>query len=60
MQKKYLNLEHPHKIRGLNTAKIKYGKSAPLYMELIWVDPNEINTIIYREEVKEVTGIHRS
>jgi len=29
-------------------------------MERIWVDPREIDTIIYREEVKAVTGIHRS
>lgn len=39
--------------------KIKYGKNAPLYCERLWIDPQDITQIIYREEVKRVTGIKR-
>lgn len=40
--------------------KLKYGRSAPLFNERIWVDPREIEYMIDREEVKRVTGLHRS
>lgn len=40
--------------------KLKYGPSAPLYNERIWVDPRKINYMIEREEVKRVSGLHRS
>ena len=40
--------------------KIKYGIHAPLYNELIWVDPLSIQYMIEREEVLRVTGIHRN
>lgn len=39
--------------------KLKYGWHAPKYMERIWVDPQQINYMISREEVYRVTGIHR-
>lgn len=40
--------------------KINYGAAAPLYMELIWVDPSEITTALGKTEVFEATGIHRN
>lgn len=40
--------------------KFKYGWSAPLYKERIWVDPGKIKYMIDREEVKKVSGLHRS
>lgn len=40
--------------------KLKYGWSAPLYKELIWIDPRKIEYMIEREEVKRVSGLHRS
>lgn len=40
--------------------KLKYGLSAPLYNERIWVDPRKIESMIEREEVKRVSGLHRS
>jgi len=40
--------------------KIKYGSDAPLYMETLWVDPGEIDTVIGKEEVYNATGLHRS
>lgn len=40
--------------------KLKYGWSAPLYKERIWVDPRKIEYMIEREEVKRVSGLHRS
>lgn len=40
--------------------KLKYGWSAPLYKERIWVDPRKINYMIGRDEVKRVSGLHRS
>jgi hypothetical protein len=42
------------------TNKIKYGKDAPLFLETLWVDPREINTVIGKEEVFNATGLHRS
>lgn len=39
--------------------KIRYGKNAPLYYERLWINPEEVTQIIYREEVKRVTGIKR-
>lgn len=39
---------------------IRYGWSAPRYKERIWVDPNSIEFMIDREEVKRITGIHRN
>lgn len=40
--------------------KLKYGWSAPLYNERIWVDPRKIEYMIDRDEVKKVSGLHRS
>lgn len=40
--------------------KLKFGLSAPLYNERIWVDPRRIEQMIEREEVKRVSGFHRS
>ena len=40
--------------------KLKYGWSAPLYNERIWVDPRKIEYMIGKHEVKRVTGLHRS
>lgn len=40
--------------------KLKYGRSAPLFNERIWVDPRKIEYMIEREEVKRVSGLHRS
>lgn len=40
--------------------RIKYGRSAPLFHELIWVDPGKVNTIIFRDEIKRVTGMNRT
>ena len=39
--------------------KLRYGLKAPLTFECIWVNPMEIEHIIYREEIKRVTGLHR-
>lgn len=38
----------------------KYGLSAPRFNERIWVDPRQIEYMIERDEVKRVTGYHRS
>lgn len=38
----------------------KYGLSAPRYNERIWVDPRKIEFMIDRDEVKRVSGYHRS
>src|SRR5690625_2822264 len=40
--------------------KLKYGPAAPVYMELIWVDPGEITTALGKSEVLEATGMHRN
>ena len=40
--------------------RLRYGMDAPMYMERIWVDPNQITHMISREEVFRVTGIHRN
>lgn len=40
--------------------KLKYGWPAPLFNERIWVDPRKIDLVIDREEVKRVSGLHRS
>lgn len=40
--------------------KLKYGWSAPLFNERIWVDPRKIEYMIEREEVERVSGLHRS
>lgn len=36
--------------------KLKYGLSAPLYKERIWVNPLEVNQLVLREEIRRVTG----
>lgn len=41
------------------TNRIQYGRSAPLYMERIWVDPREVKSLVPREEIKRVTGMSR-
>jgi len=33
--------------------KLKYGSDAPLFMETLWVNPGEIDTVIGKEEVRE-------
>lgn len=38
----------------------KYGLSAPRVHERIWVDPRKIEYMIERDEVKRVSGYHRS
>lgn len=38
----------------------RYGLSAPLFKERIWVDPRKIEYMIEREEVKRVSGLHRN
>lgn len=40
--------------------KLKYGWSAPLFNERIWIDPRKIEFMIEREEVQRVSGMHRS
>jgi hypothetical protein len=40
--------------------KLRFGGSAPLYNERIWVDPRKIEFMIPRDEVSRVTGIHRN
>lgn len=40
--------------------KLTYGLDAPLYMELIWVDPSEITTALGKNEVLEATGMQRN
>lgn len=40
--------------------KLKYGKDAPLFMETLWVNPREIDSVIGKEEVYNATGLHRS
>lgn len=40
--------------------KLKFGRSAPLFNERIWVDPRKIEFMIEREEVQRVSGMHRS
>lgn len=40
--------------------KLKFGWSAPLFNERIWVNPRKIEYMIDRDEVKRVTGLHRS
>jgi len=40
--------------------KLKYGKNAPKYMETLWIDPREVDTVIGKEEVYKATGLHRS
>ena len=40
--------------------KLKFGWSAPLYNERIWVDPRKIEFMIDRKEVKRITGLHRN
>lgn len=39
---------------------LRFGWSAPLYNELIWVDPQKVEYMIERDEVKRVSGFHRS
>lgn len=38
----------------------QYGLSAPRFNERIWVDPRQIEFMIERDEVKRVSGYHRS
>lgn len=40
--------------------KCRYGIHAPKYMEQIWIDPRKIDTVIGKQEVYDVTGIHRN
>ena len=40
--------------------KQKYGRDAPRFLETLWVDPREIDTVIGKEEVYNATGLHRS
>lgn len=40
--------------------KLKFGWSAPLYNERMWVDPRQIEYMIDRQEVKKITGLHRN
>lgn len=37
-----------------------YGLSAPRFNERIWVDPRKIECMIERDEVKRISGYHRS
>jgi hypothetical protein len=39
--------------------KLKYGLRAPLMYERIWINPLDIEHIIYREEIHRVTGKSR-
>lgn len=39
---------------------MRFGFSAPRFKETIWVDPRRIEYMIEREEVKRVSGFHRS
>lgn len=36
--------------------KLKYGWHAPKNLELIWINPQKVNSFIPREEIKRVTG----
>ena len=40
--------------------KLKYGRDAPLFMETLWVNPGDVDTVIGKEEVFNATGLHRS
>jgi len=39
--------------------KLTYGLKAPKTFECIWVNPMEIEYIIYREEIMRLTGLNR-
>lgn len=39
--------------------KIKYGKNAPLYCERIWIDPLDVDEIIFHKEIKKAAGTNK-
>ncbi len=39
--------------------KLKYGLNAPVHLESIWINPQEINSFIPKEEIKRITGKNR-
>jgi hypothetical protein len=39
--------------------KLKYGLNAPLHLERIWINPQQINSFIPKEEIKRITGKNR-
>ena len=41
------------------TNKLKYGKHAPKYLETIWINPQQIDSFIPKEEILRVTGKSR-
>lgn len=39
--------------------KLKYGPNAPKHFERIWINPQDVNYFISKEEIKRVTGKSR-
>lgn len=52
---RYLLKIYPGLLRDVSN-KVKYGFSAPLYKERIWINPQRITRLVLREEIKRVTG----
>ena len=41
------------------TNKLKYGKHAPKHLETIWINPQQVDSFIPKEEILRVTGKSR-